>query len=231
MRLLVVDDEAPARARLKRLLGELGHPDIIEAESASEALVRLRETAIDLVLLDVNMPGMDGLSLASLERLPPVIFVTGDPSHAARAFDVEAADFITKPVNVERLARALRRAQRSAVLPERDEAPLRLRVIDADRERFVDPRAVEVFRAEHKYVAFTLRDEELLVRESLDELETLLAPHGFLRVHRGALVKLAAIQSLDGEAVTLASGAQAPVSRRSLPALRAALREQTRREP
>lgn len=229
MKLLLVDDEAPARIRLKRILGELGHADVIEAESAASALAQLRAHPIDLVLLDVNMPGMDGLSLASLERLPPVIFVTGNPSHAARAFDVEAADFITKPVSAERLARALRRAQRSAVLPETNEAPLRLRVIDTDRERYVDPRAVEVFRAEHKYVAFTLRDEELLVRESLDELETLLSPHGFLRVHRGALVKLTAIGSLDGEEVTLASGARAPVSRRSLPSLRAALREQTRR--
>lgn len=227
MKLLLVDDEAPARARLRRLLAELGHADVLEADGAASARTLLRTHPIDLVLLDVSMPGMDGLSLASLERLPPVIFVTGDPSHAARAFDVEAADFLTKPVSAERLARALRRARRSAALPDDEPAPLRLRVLDAARERFVDPRTVEVFRAEHKYVAFTLRGEELLVRDSLDELETLLTPHGFLRVHRGALVKLAAIEALDGGEpiqLILASGARAPVSRRSLPALRARLR-------
>ncbi len=224
MKILLVDDEAPARARLTRLLGGLGQNDVLEAESAAAALGQLRAHPIDLVLLDVNMPGMDGLSLAALERLPPVVFVTGDPAHAARAFDVEAVDFLTKPVSAERLARALERAQRTAAVPASSEPPIRLRVIDADKERFVDLRGVELFRAEHKYVAFRLGAEELLVRESLDELEALLAPHGFLRVHRGALVRLDAIAALDGESVTLASGAAAPVSRRSLPALRARLR-------
>lgn len=224
MKILIVDDEAPARSRLRRLLAELGHADVIEAEHAEAARPSLR--TVDVVLLDVNMPGLDGLSLAAMERMPAVVFVTGDPSHAARAFDVEAADFVTKPVKKERLARALERARLRAVVPAPSDPAVRLRVLDGAAERYVDARHVEWFRAEQKYVAFTLGGRELLVRDALDELTERLG-EAFVRVHRGHLVRLDAITTLDtsGEPeVILASGARVPVSRRSIAELRQRLK-------
>lgn len=224
MKILIVDDEAPARSRLRRLLDELGHTDVVEAEHADAARPSLR--AVDVVLLDVNMPGLDGLSLAAMERVPAVVFVTGDPSHAARAFDVEAADFVTKPVKKERLARALERARLRAVVPAPDDPVVRLRVLDGTAERYVDARQVEWFRAEQKYVAFTLAGRELLVRDALDELSARLG-EAFVRVHRGHLVRLDAITALDtsGEPeVILTSGARVPVSRRSIAELRQRLK-------
>jgi DNA-binding LytR/AlgR family response regulator len=95
MKILVVDDEPPARARLRRMLADLDHHDVREAPDAPSATKLLGE-GVDVVLLDVTMPGMDGLSFAALHRLPSVVFVTGDGGHAARAFDVEAADFLIK---------------------------------------------------------------------------------------------------------------------------------------
>jgi DNA-binding LytR/AlgR family response regulator len=224
MKLLVVDDEPPARNRLVRLLAELGHTDVREAADAESA--RRSLAGIDVVLLDVSMPGIDGLSFAALERLPAVIFVTGDPAHAARAFDVEAADFVTKPVRKERLARALERARLRAAVPTAADPVVRLRVLDGAAERFVDARQVEVFRAEQKYVVFHEGGRELVVRESLDELEARLGDP-FLRVHRACLVQLAAVTELRGtegaEAVTR-SGAVVPVSRRAIGELRRRLK-------
>lgn len=227
MNILVVDDEPPARARLLRMLAELGHHDVREASDAATARAALAERAADVVLLDVSMPGIDGLSFAAMARLPAVVFVTGDPSHAARAFDVEAADFVTKPVRRDRLMRALERAARLAVVPSEGDASVRLRVIDGQSERFVDGRTIDVFRAEAKCVVFDRAGKEEVLRASLDELEAQLeASH--VRVHRGFLVRLAAITELrggdDGATLLTTSGTSIPVARRALGALRALLK-------
>ncbi len=225
MKILLVDDEPPARARLLRFLGDLGHHDVLEAAEASEARALLGE-GVDVVLLDVTMPGMDGLSFAALHRLPSVVFVTGDGGHAARAFDVEAADFLIKPVTRERLARALERARRQAALAAPHESTVRLRVLDGEREHFVDARRIEAFRAESKYVVFDDAGRENVVRESLDELERLLPAH--VRVHRSHLVRTDAITELastdDGARVILRSGLRLPVSRRAIASVRERLR-------
>ncbi len=228
MRVLVVDDEPPARARLVRLLGELGISDVIEASDAAHAERALRGPTgdRDVVLLDVTMPGVDGLSFAAQARLPIVVFVTGDASHAARAFDVEAADFLVKPVTRDRLARALERARRRAALSTEQEPTTRLRVIDTDRERFVDATRVDHFRADAKYVVFDDGSGEQIVRESLDTLEPQLPGHA--RVHRAHLVRVEAILELrtadDGALAVLRDGRTVPVSRRALAPLRARLR-------
>lgn len=226
-RLLVVDDEPPARARLVRLLADLGHTAVHEAVDASDAARVLAAHPIDVVLLDVTMPGVDGLSFAAEACLPVVVFVTGDAAHAARAFDVEAADFLVKPVTRERLGRALDRARRRAALaPDGDAASVRVRVLDGERERFVDARAIDHFRADTKYVVFDEAGREALVRESLDALEPQLPEHA--RVHRAHLVRLAAIVEIrsedEGTVALLRSGALVPVSRRSVATLRARLR-------
>lgn len=227
MRVLVVDDEPPARARLIRLLADLGITDVLEASDAAQAARVLSgpEAARDLVLLDVTMPGVDGISFAAHGRLPVVVFVTGDASHAARAFDVEAADFLVKPVTRERLGRAIERAKRRAALTPSDEG-VRLRVIESERERWVDATRIDHFRADAKYVVFDDGAGEQLVRESLDTLEPRLPLHA--RVHRGHLVRLGAITELrntdEGAIAVLRSGVEVPVSRRAVASVRARLR-------
>ncbi|MBN8614347.1 MAG: response regulator transcription factor [Deltaproteobacteria bacterium] len=222
-RILLVDDEPPARARLVRLLADLGEHDVAEAGDASEAERVLRDG--DLVFLDVTMPGIDGLSFAAHARLPVVVFVTGDASHAARAFDVEAADFLVKPVTRERLARALERAKRRAGLAGAEELGSRIRVLDGERERFLDATRIDHFRADTKYVVFHDGAAEQILRESLDALEPRLPTHA--RVHRAHLVRLDAIREIDatddGAFAVLDRDGRVPISRRALAALRARL--------
>ncbi|MBX3273427.1 MAG: response regulator transcription factor [Sandaracinaceae bacterium] len=224
MRLLLVDDEPIARARLRRLAARLGGVEVVgEAASGAEALRLARELAPDALLLDIDMPGLDGLGVAEALEGPAVIFTTAHPQHALEAFEVGAHDYLLKPVSLERLARALEkvRARRGA-----GEEPWRLVVGDGSLRRFVDAREVSCFVADQKYVVFRHEDRELLLRESLDALEGRLAPYGFLRVSRGALVRRDAVDAwdtADGGTVVLADGTRVPVSRRAAPAVRAAL--------
>lgn len=224
MRLLLVDDEPIARARLRRLAARLGGVEVVgEAASGAEALRFARELAPDALLLDIDMPGLDGLGVAEALEGPAVIFTTAHPQHALEAFEVGAHDYLLKPVSLERLARALEkvRARRGA-----GEEPWRLVVGDGSLRRFVDAREVSCFVADQKYVVFRHEDRELLLRESLDALEGRLAPYGFLRVSRGALVRRDAVDAwdtADGGTVVLADGTRVPVSRRAAPAVRAAL--------
>ena len=113
LRVLVVDDESLARERLARLLGRIEGVTLAgEAESSRTALAQMVAVAPDVVLLDVEMPGMDGLELAATPGIPPIIFTTAHVQHAASAFELDAVDFLPKPVRAERLEQALERARR-----------------------------------------------------------------------------------------------------------------------
>jgi DNA-binding LytR/AlgR family response regulator len=187
------------------------------------------------VLLDIRMPGLDGLSLAaSRSDLPPVIFTTAFDEHAVAAFEVNAVDYLLKPVKLERLRAALAKlrgrespdsASLRAVLERlapREVAPITVR--SGASVRLFDPRAITRFRAEDKYVAFREGEREHLLDESLAELETRLAPLGFLRVHRAELVNLEHVRALHGRddeaRLELSDGQSVPVSRRLVPELR-----------
>jgi DNA-binding LytR/AlgR family response regulator len=208
MKVLVVDDEPLARERLVRMLGE---KCAAEAENAAIALETIARLEPDVVLLDIEMPGMNGLELAGMPGMPPVIFTTAHLSFAADAFDLDAIDFLPKPVRAERLERALERARRRA--PSR--APVRmLAVHDAGTIRFVDPHEVIVFRARDKYTELVVDGRELLLRESLDTLEERLG-NAFVRVHRSALVRCDAIRALAPGKAILADGSDVEVSRRA----------------
>ncbi len=224
LKVLVVDDEPLARARLLRLLEKVEDVCVVgEAANGDEALAAIARTLPDVLLLDVEMPGLGGLELARTAGIPPVIFTTAHVRFAAEAFDVDAVDFLAKPVRHERLVIAIDKARRRIGKVSRAPAH-RLAVHDGGTVRFVDPREIAVFRARDKYTDFSHEGRELLVRESLDGLEARLAGAGFVRAHRSALVRSDAIRALtsDGDALVLrlVDGSTVPVSRRAAPELR-----------
>lgn len=225
MRILVVDDEPIARSRLIRLIERIEGAEVAgEASNGEEAIALARELAPDVLLLDIDMPGMDGLAVAEDPAVTAVIFTTAHKDYALEAFELNATDYLLKPVSRERLERALSRVRERAA-PAADE-PWRLVVTEGSIKRFVDAREIDCFTADQKYVVFRKDGAELLLRESLDALEERLAPLGFLRAHRGALVRRGAIAAFDateGGTLILTSGERIPVSRRAAARVRAAL--------
>lgn len=204
LRVLLVDDEPLARSRLRALLaGCVLPPDIEvgEAANAAQAQASMAQCPWDVVLLDVHMPGLDGMALAALWRdqgvRPAVVFVTAHPEHALQAFEVEAVDYLTKPVRHERLQQALEKAQR--VLAQRA-APVTpadyLLIHDRGRVERVAVRDVVYLKAELKYVTVRTPYRSYIYDGSLHDLERL---HGglWLRVHRNALVALDRLRALE----------------------------------
>ena len=239
---LIVDDEALARARLRTLLAQCQEPAACvmgEAASAAEAMAMLQRTPVDVALLDIHMPGADGLHLAAALRARPapprVVFVTAHAEHAVDAFDVEAVDYLTKPVRLERLQTALQKVERlMGAQPRQDAESTDDWLIINERGRTVRVPLAEVLylKAELKYVTVRVAGASHLYDGSLSQLEERYGTR-FLRIHRNALVARSAIRALlrhhdaeegDGWAVQLA-GIDEPlmVSRRQLAAVREAL--------
>lgn len=208
LRVLIVDDEPPARERLRRLLEDL--PDTLcvgEAESGEDAVRLADETSPDVVLLDVRMPGLDGIAaarrLAALPEPPAVIFTTAYEQHALEAFDAQASGYLLKPVRRERLAAALERAQRPsrAQLARLGDAPSvrsHISVRVRDQLRLIPLDEVLCFVAEQKYTTVRHTRGEDLIEESLRSLEDEFGSR-FVRVHRNALVAVAQIERIERE--------------------------------
>ncbi len=242
LRLLLVDDEAPARWRLRALVQEqqdAGAAVTVAAEAgdADEALAALQAGGIDALLLDIALPGRDGLRLAealrALPEPPAVVFVTAHAGHALRAFELDAVDYLTKPVRRDRLAEALARLQQRRGQRPAAAQPPSLVVQERGRLLRLPHDEVLVLRAEQKYVTLRTAQHSYVLDDSLAELEHKLGP-GFLRIHRNTLVARRAVRALalrdagDGEgeawAVQVAPlGEWLAVSRRQLAAVRAAL--------
>jgi two-component system LytT family response regulator len=242
LRCFVVDDEAPARARLKRLLAEANVEVVGEAGDGLRALEQILDVRPDVVLLDIEMPELNGLGVAS--ALPPdgpaVIFVTAYDAHALKAFEVSAIDYLVKPVHPERLHSALARVRRPHRFSPKEVATLaaqlgagalrRMAVRCGARFVVFDPaRASAVVSRDH-YSAILVDGKELLADDSLDVLGAKLDPQRFLRIHRGAIVNLAFLKELVHEGdrryqavLTEPTGVRLPVSRERLPELRARL--------
>lgn len=244
MKVLIVDDEAPARRRLIRMLGAMAEATVAgEAEDAESALAQIAALAPDVMLLDIRLPGMDGLALAArYANLPPIVFVTAHDEHALRAFELDAVDYLVKPVRPERLGAALTRVRRrldaragAAALAkltasssgEGAATGVRVVVIDRGVTRLFDAHAVSRFWSTDKYTQFLAEGEERLTQEPLAALAERLEPHGFLRVHRGELVNLSRVRLLRSEdsqhVAELDDGQVARVSRRMVTAFKAAL--------
>jgi two-component system response regulator AlgR len=208
LRVLVVDDEALARLRLRSLVAECSSPAaqvVGEAANADQAIAWLATDRCDLVLLDIHMPGLDGMGLAQRLRgqadAPAIVFVTAHAEHALQAFELDAVDYLTKPVRRDRLQAALQRvAQRGrpatpAVAAPVDSEPT-LIVNDLGRRVRVPVADVLYLKAELKYVTLRTATHTHVLDDSLTDLEQRLGPR-FLRVHRNALVARRAMQALE----------------------------------
>jgi two-component system response regulator AlgR len=226
LRILIVDDEPLARLRLRGLVDAITEPRcevVAEAATGSQATAWLRDHGCDLVLLDVQMPGADGLQfadglgqrVAAGQAVPLVVFVTAHAMHALRAFELDAIDYLTKPVRRERLQAALARAaqrlsERAAVQvqqpaqagdrPSASDADF-ITITDRGRLKRVPVAEVLYFKAELKYVTLRTASESHVMDGALAELEQ---RHGdrFLRIHRNALVARWAVRELERHAPT-----------------------------
>jgi len=245
LRIFIVDDEAPARARMRALLADIAAelPTVLVGEAANgvEALARLADAPADVALVDIRMPKMDGIELArhlsGAEHAPAVVFTTAYDQYAVQAFELNAIDYLVKPVRAQRLAAALEKACRAAP-PSREtlarlapEPRRHLSVPERGRILLVPVSDILYLKAELKYVTARTREREHLLDESLTHLEQEFASR-FVRVHRNCLVAREAIAGFeknaaeDGEthwSVLLAGLAERlPVSRRQWPTVKAA---------
>lgn len=232
LRVLLADDEAPARRRLARLLD--AHADVRlvgEAADGIEAVERIRDLAPDVVLLDIQMPGLDGFGVidaVGADLMPAVVFVTAYDEHAVRAFEVRALDYLLKPVAPDRLAAALARVRTAGAAP-----PAALREVVAEREpwlrrvlveadgrgRLLPVEEIVLVRADRNHVELRTRAGTWRLRMTLAALAARLDPAHFLQVNRSDIVRLDAIREVQAwshgdRRIVLPDGAAVMWSRR-----------------
>lgn len=206
LQVLVVDDEALARARLVTLLGDCRNPSAqasAQAAQVVQAMELLQHRRFDVVLLDIHMPGSDGLALAKvlagLPAPPAVVFVTAHAEHAVQAFELDAADYLTKPVRFERLQAALQKAERLLLARKTARAEVAqaetILIHDSNRTERLPLDEVLYFKAELKYITVRTAARSFILDGSLGELEEKYGAH-FLRIHRNALVSRQAARAL-----------------------------------
>jgi len=243
MRVVIVDDEAPARALLGEYLVEHGDLEVVaECANGFEAVKRIGELDPDLVLLDVQMPKLDGFEVLDLlERRPAVVFVTAYDEYALRAFEVHAVDYVLKPVGRERLAEALAQARSriagAAGGPPPSPAALmasarrpgqfleRLIVKDGAHVHVIPVDRVDRIEAQDDYVAIHTGGETLLKAQTLAEVGSGLDPARFVRVHRSHVLNVERLARLevyakDSRVAILVDGKTLPVSRAGYARLR-----------
>ncbi|PRZ15673.1 LytR/AlgR family response regulator transcription factor [Nesterenkonia sandarakina] len=234
--ILVVDDEPLALSQMTWLLGsEPQAGEVFTAPDARSAEQVLQRRRIDVVLLDIHMPGMSGLALARRlrdlpaaepqdESGPQVIFVTADAHPAVEAFELEARDYLLKPVRAERLAEALRRASaaRDAATQDRPEA-VRVSVLQGDSTVLVNLHDIRWVQAHGDYARLHTQAGTYLLRSPLAELAEAWQEHGFIRTHRSSLVNVLHVQRVtrrQGRMLIEVPGAELEVSRRLMPQVR-----------
>jgi two-component system response regulator AlgR len=237
LRILIVDDEPPARERLKSLLAEIPDMDVVgEAANGQQSLSRTHELTPDVVLLDVRMPGMDGIEVArhlnSLAEPPAVIFTTAFDEYAVNAFEAQAVGYLLKPIRKEKLAAALSRAGRltrpqlqKIAAANNEQRRSHIAARRRDGLRLIPLAEVQFFFAEQKYTTVRHLGGEDLIEDSLKSLEEEFAAD-FVRIHRNALVSVRFLERIErgseGQYFVRLRGCEAPlqVSRRMAGELR-----------
>ena len=242
MRTLIVDDEAPARERLKRYLSDLEGLTVIgEADDGLQAVEMIESQSPDLVLLDIQMPGLDGFGVVEALADPPaIIFVTAYDQYAIRAFEIHALDYLLKPFSQHRLAKALDHAREALAEGQDLGAQLRpllkslaaegryltrLAVRDRESIRVLDISEVDWIGIEDERVMIHVGDQAYAVRRTLADLEARLDPKHFFRAHRSAIVNLDRVQEIipwfkGSHILRLTTGAEVDLSRAQARALR-----------
>jgi two-component system LytT family response regulator len=218
IRALIADDEAPARAKLRKLLG--GESDFViaaEASDGEEAVKAIRDDAPDVVFLDIQMPRLDGFGVidaVGVESMPLVVFVTAFDEHALRAFEVHAFDYLLKPIAPQRFRGLIERVRRQLAAGESGALANRLQQLleSAAPKRFLqrilvragDERevllpldSVDIIRADRNNVCFVTRGGEFVRRTTIGDLESRLDPDRFLRINRSEIVRLDAVRELQ----------------------------------
>ena len=221
MRALIIDDEPPARRELRRLLVEFPWIEVVgEAGNVEEAAVRIAALSPRLLFLDIQMPGGSGFDLLTrLEYAPQVVFTTAHDEHAVRAFEVNALDYVLKPIDPERLAAAVSRVRPAAAQPESSEALEQIFVRDGPNCWFVPLREVRLLTSEGNYVRLAWGSRQPLLGRALTSLEQRLDPKRFFRANRQQILNLDFIANVElGVAgrlhVQLRDGPEVEISRR-----------------
>lgn len=242
LRTLIVDDEAPARERLKRYLAALEGVEVIgEARDGVQAVQMIEAQSPELVLLDIQMPGLDGFGVVeALEDPPAIIFVTAYDQYAIRAFEIHALDYLLKPFSRERLAKAIRRAQEAHAAGQDLGTQLRplleglaaegrylgrLAVRDGESIRLLDADQIDWIGLGDEQVMVHIGDQAYPIRRTLTELEARLDPKRFFRAHRAAIVNLDRVREIipwlkGSHILRLSTGTQVDLSRAQARALR-----------
>lgn len=232
---LVVDDEAPARNEVAWLLDQDGRVSrVLTASSGTAALAALEREQIDVVFSDIAMPGLDGMALARVIRRfaerPRVVFVTAYDTHAVDAFDLDAVDYLMKPVRPERIGEAVRRclasAERETGTPELGESDETIPVELGGVTRFIPRSEIRWVQAQGDYARLHTPSGSHLVRIPLATLEDRWAEAGFVRIHRSTLVStrhISEVHNDGGRCSVVVDGNELQVSRRHTRALRTTL--------
>ena len=235
-RVLVADDEPAARRGVRQLLAAF--PEYVvagECRNGREVLAALDLLAPHVLFLDVQMPelgGFDVIRQRTPDRMPVVVFLTAYDQYAIRAFDAEALDYLVKPVTEERFAATMRRVAKRLRSGATEPAEPTIVVPTARGALVLELREIDWIEAADYYVRVWVGARSYLIRDSLDQLERRIAAHGFVRTHRGALVRLGAVRALHagepGELIAvLGTGARVPVSRRRRAAVVAAVKHRS----
>ena len=235
IRVVIADDEPLARLRLRRLLGAIAGVEIVaECASGIEVMQLLPDCPCDLLFLDIQMPGADGFQALEhvVARPRAVVFVTAYAEHAVRAFDVQAVDYLLKPISADRLLQALERVQRAlaseAAIIATPAIPRRLALPIGRRMQMVELDELDCALAQANYVELKVGARTFVLRDTISGFHARLDPQRFLRIHRSAIVRIDAIREIEPLAsgryrVNLHSGQRLVSGRSYRDALRAAL--------
>ncbi|MBD3667888.1 MAG: response regulator transcription factor [Kangiella sp.] len=222
---LIVDDEQPARQRLRRLLDEHPQLDVVgEADNGQTALELIEQQQPDLIFLDISMPVMNGMQVAKQlnqqPHQPHIIFTTAYDEYALQAFDVDAQDYLLKPIRQERLSKALQKLERQPTSGK----PIFMSIRERDTVRRIPIADILFLHSDQKYTEVHLANEVLLSSDSLKDLEQRFA-NDFIRIHRSTLVNrqhLIGIEQDDNACLALIKGSKSKpeISRRHQPDVR-----------